>query len=377
MEKNSSIDYLIISSAYPYRGGISDSTHSLVNEMSNQNINCEVWTFKLLYPKLFFPGKTQYSKEVFKSNFKILREINTLNPINWIITARKINKIGPKKIIFRYWTPLLSLAYFSISCILKNKIKVIGLVDNWSGHETIFFENIFRNLFLKSCDEFISFSDNVGDNLKNNTNKSVLSLFHPINFHLPEKISKDEALKNLNIPMNQYILFVGLIRKYKGVDKLIKAFHYLSKEKKDLKLIIAGEFYDNILLYTKLINRKNISDKVIIDNNFLTSNKIRDYICVSDTVIQPYNKASQSGITPVAYFYDKPLVVSNIKGLKETIIKDQSGEVFDETVVNLATAIKNCLNPESNRNYSNNIYKSKRKYSWSKFVKKLLGLKNW
>jgi len=119
------------------------------------------------------------------------------------------------------------------------------------------------------------------------------------------------------------------------------------------------------------------SDKVIIDNNFLTSNKIRDYICVSDTVIQPYNKASQSGITPVAYFYDKPLVVSNIKGLKETIIKDQSGEVFDETVVNLATAIKNCLNPESNRNYSNNIYKSKRKYSWSKFVKKLLGLKNW
>ena len=232
MEKNSRIDYLIISSAYPYRGGISDSTHSLVNEMSNQNINCEVWTFKLLYPKLFFPGKTQYSKEVFKSNFKILREINTLNPINWIITARKINKIGPKKIIFRYWTPLLSLAYFSISCILKNKIKVIGLVDNWSGHETIFFENIFRTLFLKSCDEFISFSDNVGDNLKNNTNKSVLSLFHPINFHLPEKISKDEALKNLNIPMNQYILFVGLIRKYKGVDKLIKAFHYLSKEKK-------------------------------------------------------------------------------------------------------------------------------------------------
>ena len=68
MKKNSSLDYLIISSAYPYRGGISDSTHSLANEMSNQNINCEVWTFRLLYPKLFFPGKTQYSKEVFKSD---------------------------------------------------------------------------------------------------------------------------------------------------------------------------------------------------------------------------------------------------------------------------------------------------------------------
>ena len=372
MKKNSSIDYLIISTAYPYRGGISDSTHSLVNEMSNQNINCEVWTFKVLYPKLLFPGKTQYSREVFKSDFKIVREINTLNPINWIISAKKINEIGPKKIIFRYWTPLLSLSYFIISCILKNKIKVIGLVDNWSGHETILFESYFRKLFLKSCDSFISFSENVGEKLKNNTNKSVLSLFHPINSHLPVKISKTEALSNLSLPSKQYILFIGLVRSYKGIETLIKAFHYLSKENEDLRLIIAGEFYDDINLYNKLIKRKDIEDKVIINNNFLESSKIRDYICVSDVVVQPYKKASQSGITPVAYFYDKPLVVSNIEGLKEIIIKDQSGEIFDEIPYNLAISIKNCINPENNRNYSKNISKSKRKYSWSRFVEKFI-----
>ncbi len=371
MKKSSSIDYLIISAAYPYRGGISDSTHSLVNQMSNQNISCEVWTFKLLYPKLFFPGKTQYSQEVFKSDFKIVREISTLNPINWIITAQKINKIGPTKIILRYWTPLLSISYFIISCLLNNKIKVIGLVDNWSGHESILFEGFFRKLFIKSCDRFISFSKNVAENLKNNTNKKVLPLFHPINDHLPNKISKDEALYNLNLPSKKYILFIGLIRKYKGVESLIKAFHYVSKEHKNLRLIIAGEFYDDITIYKKLIKRKGIEDIVIIDDNFLESSKIRDYICVSDIVVQPYKKASQSGITPVAYFYDKPLVVSNIEGLKEIIIEDQSGEIFDETPANLAIAIKSSINPESNKNYSNNIAKSKVKYSWSRFVKKI------
>ncbi|MED5269477.1 MAG: glycosyltransferase [Bacteroidota bacterium] len=371
MKKSSSIDYLIISAAYPYRGGISDSTHSLVNQMSNQNISCEVWTFKLLYPKLFFPGKTQYSQEVFKSDFKIVRQISTLNPINWIITAQKINKIGPTKIILRYWTPLLSISYFIISCLLNNKTKVIGLVDNWSGHERILFEGFFRKLFIKSCDRFISFSENVAENLKNNTNKKVLPLFHPINDHLPHKISKDEALYNLNLPSKKYILFIGLIRKYKGVESLIKAFHYVSKEHKNLRLIIAGEFYDDITIYKKLIKRKGIEDIVIIDDNFLESSKIRDYICVSDIVVQPYKKASQSGITPVAYFYDKPLVVSNIEGLKEIIIEDQSGEIFDETPANLAIAIKSSINPESNKNYSNNIAKSKVKYSWSRFVKKI------
>lgn len=371
MKKSDSIDYLIISAAYPYRGGISDSTHSLVNQMSSQKIYCEVWTFKLLYPKIFFPGKTQYSKEVLKSDFKIVRQINILNPINWIITAKKINKIGPKKIIFRYWTPILALSYFVISWILNNKIKVIGLVDNWSGHERIFFENFFRKLFIKSCDSFISFSENVGEKLKNNTRKKVLPLFHPINDHLSNKISKDQALSNLNLPSKKYILFIGLIRKYKGVETLIKAFYYVSKENEDLNLIIAGEFYDDITIYNKLIKRKDIEDKVIIDDNFLESSKIRDYICVSDLIVQPYKKASQSGITPVAYFYDKPLVVSNIKGLKEIIINDKSGEIFDETPYNLAISIKNCINPENNRNYSNNISESKRKYSWSRFIKNI------
>ena len=371
MKKSSSIDYLIISSAYPYRGGISDSTHSLVNQMSNQNISSEVWTFKLLYPKLFFPGKTQYSQEVLKSNFKIVRQINTLNPINWILSARKINKIGPKKVIFRYWTPLLSLSYFTISCLLNSRIKVIGLVDNWTGHEKILFERVFRRLFIKSCDSFISFSKNVGKKLKNSTNKEVLSLFHPINDDLPNKISKDEALSNLDLPSKKYILFIGLIRKYKGVESLIKAFHYASKEHENLRLIIAGEFYDDINIYKRLIKRKDLEDKVIIDNDFLKSSKIRDYICISDLIIQPYKKASQSGITPLAYYYDKPLVVSNIEGLKEIIIEDQSGEIFSETPANMAIAIKNCINPESNRTYSNNIAKSKLKYSWLRFVKKV------
>ena len=371
MKKSSSIDYLIISSAYPYRGGISDSTHSLVNQMSNQNISSEVWTFKLLYPKLFFPGKTQYSQEVLKSNFKIVRQINTLNPINWILSARKINKIGPKKVIFRYWTPLLSLSYFTISCLLNNRTKVIGLVDNWTGHEKILFEGVFRRLFIKSCDSFISFSKNVGKKLKNSTNKEVLPLFHPINDDLPNKISKDEALSNLDLPSKKYILFIGLIRKYKGVESLIKAFHYASKEHENLKLIIAGEFYDDINIYKRLIKRKDLEDKVIIDNDFLKSSKIRDYICISDLIIQPYKKASQSGITPLAYYYDKPLVVSNIEGLKEIIIEDQSGEIFSETPANMAIAIKNCINPESNRTYSNNIANSKLKYSWLRFVKKV------
>jgi glycosyltransferase involved in cell wall biosynthesis len=136
-------------------------------------------------------------------------------------------------------------------------------------------------------------------------------------------------------------------------------------------LIIAGEFYDSIDKYLNIIDELGLKEKIIIDNNFLDSKKIRDYMCASDLVIQPYIKASQSGITPVSYFYETPLVVSNINGLKEIIKRDYTGEVFNKTSENLSKAIINSIKSGNQEIYKSNIRKSKTKYTWSRFVQEL------
>ena len=136
-------------------------------------------------------------------------------------------------------------------------------------------------------------------------------------------------------------------------------------------MIIAGEFYDPVDRYLNIIKDLDLVDKIIVENNFLDSKKIRDYICASELIVQPYINASQSGITPLAYFYNKPLVVSKVRGLKEIINKDQSGEVFDKTPENLAKAILNCIDEKRNQLYVSNIIKAKNYYSWSTFVEKI------
>ncbi len=367
--KEDKIKFLVFSAAYPYRGGISDSTHSLCNELTKSGVNTEVWTFSLLYPSFLFPGKSQFSNEVHNQNFKIIRLINTINPFNWIKVSKMANKIMPDSIILRYWSPILALPYFFIGLFLNKKIKVIGLIDNWNNHEKVPFEKLIRNFYLNTCDIFVSMSDNVGGQLKRSTNKKVLSLFHPINLNLPKRKDKKTAKINLGLDDKTYISFVGLVRKYKGLETLIRSMKFISRN--DIILIVAGEFYEPMDKYLNLIDDLNLNNKIIINNKFLDSKMIRDYICASDLIIQPYIKASQSGITPLCYFYDTPIVVSDIEGLKEVVLIDKSGAIFKKTAKNLSSVILESLEKKKNYNYKQNIKKSKVKYSWLSFIKEL------
>ena len=363
------VKYLLFSASYPYRGGISDSTHSLCNELTKNKINTEVWTFSLLYPSIFFPGKTQYSNEKYTQEFVVRRLINTINPFNWLRISIMVNRLNPEFLILRYWSPILYLPYFFIGLFLNKKIKVIGLIDNWDNHENIPLEGLFRKLLIKICESFVSFSDNVGDQIRLSTKKKVISLFHPINIELPKIKNKQNAKKELGLDDSKYISFIGLIRKYKGVEILIHSLKYLKKE--NIKLIIAGEFYDSIDKYLKIIDDLDLNEKIIIDNNFLDSKKIRDYMCASELVIQPYVKASQSGITPISYFYETPLIVSNVKGLREIIERDKSGEIFNKTSEDLSKCILDSIKSENQEIYRSNIRKSKTKYTWLRFINEL------
>ena len=367
--KEDKIKFLVFSAAYPYRGGISDSTHSLCNELIKLGVNTEVWTFSLLYPSFLFPGKSQFSNESYVQNFKITRLINTVNPFNWIKVSKMANKVMPDSIILRYWSPILVFPYFFIVLLLNKRIKIIGLIDNWDNHEKVPFEKLLRKFFLNTCEKFITMSDNVGRQVEKSTDKKVLSLFHPINLNLPKPMDKKIAKVNLGLSDKTYICFVGLIRKYKGLETLIRSMKFISRD--DIKLIIAGEFYEPVDRYLSLISDLDLNDKIIIDNKFLDSKMIRDYICASDLIIQPYIKASQSGITPLCYFYETPSVVSNIEGLKEVILRDKSGAIFKKTAENLSYVILKALDEEKLNIYRKNIKKSKIKYSWLSFVEEL------
>ncbi len=101
---------------------------------------------------------------------------------------------------------------------------------------------------------------------------------------------------------------------------------------------------------------------------------MRDYICAADIIAQPYIKATQSGITPLAYFYEKPLLVSAVEGLQDPILKDGTGKATRRITSAWTSAMLEMLKEKDTAFCTSALQKVKNKYQWEQFAKLLLEL---
>ena len=367
------VDYLLIGPAYPYRGGIAQTQNQLALSLTKLGKTVLLITFKKLYPKFLFPGKSQFTIETKPDLIKINRTIHSYNPFNWIKVARKINKINPKVIIFRYYNPLLSFCYYGIINNLNKNIKKVALVDNWKHHEPKFYDKILNKLFSIKIDSYITLSDNVAQELKKQLNSNIFSGFHPISEDLPKKISKLNARKEIGWDIDaKIILFYGLIRPYKGLDNLLEAFTMSPLNLSNIKLAIVGEFYEPILKYKKIIKKLKLKDKIYLIPGFSDKKSTQLYFSSSDLVALTYKSATQSGVIPLAYHFKIPILVTNLLGLKTPIINDKTGLVCSQDPKDISIKLVEMLKKERNSIFIKNIKKSEKKYSWKEYSKHII-----
>ena len=365
---------LFLGPAYPYRGGIADTQNYLAKNLVKLGHEVLVLTFYYQYPKILFPGKTQYSKDPKPIGVNIKRKVHSLNPINWIKVSNEINDYSPNIVFFRYWTPFIAPCWSYIARKLSPRIKKVAFVDNWIPHEVKPWDNIMNNLFSKRIDAFVTLSKAVSDEIiRDVPNIPVWSGFHPISEDLPKIISKTKARQKLGWSEDKKIvLFFGLIRKYKGLDLLIEAFSKAPLKSSKILLAIVGESYEKEEKYLDLIKRLKLEDRVIYDFNYADTEYTRDVICAADVVAQTYRSATQSGVTPLAYLYQTPLLVSNIPGLKVPIEKDHTGIVTEKSPEEIAINLSNILKRNSLEFYKKKLDKISKNYTWQSFCKSMI-----
>ncbi len=360
---------LLLGPAHPFRGGIADTQNYLAQNLNALGHEVTVFTFTTQYPKLLFPGKTQFSDEKAPDQLNIKMKIHSFNPFNWSKVAQSINQINPDYVIFRYWTPFLAPCWYGIAREIHKTIKKIGLVDNWIPHEPKFWDKTLTQLFSSQMDGFASLSTAVGDQIL--TNKHQLPVwkgFHPIADHLPQTIPQEKAREALGWPKDKKIvLFFGLIRKYKGLDMLIEAFSKTPLNRLDVILAIVGEAYEPQLKYTELIRKLNLEERIICDFNYANSQKASQVFCAADVIALTYTSATQSGVTSLAYHFKIPLLVSDLAGLRNPILEDQTGMITEIKAEKIAVNLNKILSDDSLSEFQPSFQKVGDKYSWKSF----------
>lgn len=367
----------IIGPAYPFRGGLAAYNERMAREFINMGHEVTIYTFTTQYPNFLFPGKTQYSQEKAPENLKIERILSSVNPFNWIKVGNRIKREQPDVVIIRYWLPFMGPSFGTVlRRIKKNKhTKLVCLVDNIIPHEKRIGDKLFTKYFVKPIDGFLAMSENVYRDIEQFTStKKVLSP-HPLFDNFGEGIPRDEALNKIGgNPDFQYILFFGLIRKYKGLDLLLEAFADKRFRETNIKLIIAGEYYVDKGEYMKIIEKHELNDDIIMVDKFIEDSEVKTFFSAADLVVQPYRNATQSGVTQIAYHFNKAMVVTNVGGLEELCPDGKVGYVVPVDSSAIADAILKYFNDTDRDKIHQGILDEKQKYSWEILAKNLLKL---
>lgn len=372
---------IIVGPSHPYRGGIAAFTDRLAAEFVAENVDVELYTFTLQYPSILFPGKTQYSDAPAPNDISIFRRINSINPLTWIKTAKEIRTKNPDIVIFAYWMSFFASCYAKMAKIIKrNKVsRCIGLVHNMMSHEQSILDRLFSPHFVKRMDAFVALSKSVLADVSRLDKKSKPKYFspHPLYDHYGDKEDKVMAMNSLYMDNNyNYLLFFGLIREYKGLDLLLKAMSDKRLDKYPLKLIVAGEFYEKKEPYLKMIDDLDINDKVIICDKYIPDEEVKNFFNLADMVVQPYKSATQSGVTQIAYHFEKPMLVTDVGGLREIVPNGKVGYVVEAEPSKIADAICDFYDNERIEYFESNIIEEKKKYEWSKMTETIMKLYN-
>jgi D-inositol-3-phosphate glycosyltransferase len=367
----------IIGPAYPLRGGPAQFNENLCRELTAQGHDAQIISYALQYPDFLFPGSSQFEKTgKAPGDLKIHSLINSINPFNWLRVARFINKEKPDFILFRYWLPFFGPCLGTIGRLVRSKTTVLALTDNILPHEKRIGDKLFTRYFVRSCHGFIAMSRKVLEdiNLFSATPNRAYSP-HPMYETYGAAVSKEEARKKLGLNAgDKIVLFFGLIRHYKGLDILLEAMAVPEIKQSKIKLLIAGEFYEDPEKYKAQITALGIRDQVILHEKFIANEDVKYYFCASDLVAQTYRNATNSGVTMVGYYYEKPMLVTNVGGLKEIVPDGVCGFVVEPEVKPIAEKIQTYFKENLESQMSSAVREEKKKYMWPEFIRVLMDL---
>jgi glycosyltransferase involved in cell wall biosynthesis len=367
----------ILSTAYPLRGGIAHFIGLLYHHLK-KNHTVKVYTFKRQYPAILFPGKSQLENEESSEAIPTILAVDSINPFNWIKVGKKLSEEFDDVLIFKYWMPFFAPCFGTISKIVKknHKTKILVVCDNIIPHERKPFDNLLTKYFFNNVDYFVVLSESVKkDLLSLYPNAKYNLLPHPVYSNFGDSVEKAEAKSYLNFTAEKIILFFGFIRDYKGLDTLLLAMSKLKN--KNVKLLIAGEFYSDKEKYLKIISENNLNDAIILKTDFIPTKEVKYYFSACDAVILPYKSATQSGIVQIAVNFRKPVIATNVGGLGEVIINNETGFIIEkDNPQALANAIDKFYSENNEIEFSKNLSFVSEKYSWQNFTNGLLDLIN-
>ena len=364
---------VILGPAHPYRGGLASIMETMAREYQSRGHEVKIYTFTVQYPSLLFPGKSQFVSTPAPADLHIERVMNTVNPLNWVQLGLRLKRERHDMVLMKYWTPFMAPCFGTVARIARTNgvTKVICQVDNVEPHEHHIIDRPCNHYYLGGVDGYVYMSEQVGNELKAYTKAPMIFSPHPMFENFGKSVERTEACQKLRLdPATDYSLFFGLIRDYKGLDLLLKAWAQWAPEGR--KLVVAGEFYASREKTYALIEELGLQERIVMHEGFVADEDVRYYFSACDSLLLPYRTATQSGVTQIAYNFSMPMLVTGVGGLPEIVPDGKVGVVCEPTVEGILEGLKRLYDGNTLTHLKSNFAEESKRFSWSAMCDKLL-----
>lgn len=367
---------VILGPAYPYRGGIALFDDRLTAELASMGHEVEEWTFTLQYPGFLFPGKTQFSDDPAPEGINTVRKMNSINPFNWIKVGCELKKKKPDLIVVAFWLPFMAPCQGTIARIARHNshTRITGLIHNMIPHEHRPGDRLFARYFAKSVDGYVAMSDAVLSDIEQfDQNRPRVFCRHPLYDNFGKAATREESLQFLGLdPQYRYMLFFGLIRDYKGLDLLLKAYADKRLRQENVRLIVAGEFYSGSEKYFGMEKELGLEGLIIWKSDFVPNSEVRYCFGAADLIVQPYKSATQSGVAQIAYHFEKPMLVTDVGGLAEIVPDGVAGYVVEPDATQIADRLVDFFKEDKKDQFTEGLRQEKKNYSWTNMARSVI-----
>jgi glycosyltransferase involved in cell wall biosynthesis len=331
-------------------------------------LTVRIWSFSRQYPKFLYPGADERAEDgAPPGDLRVDFSIDGVNPLSWRRTARKIRDWGPDLLVFPAWTFFLAPALGWIARrIRREDVECCAVVHNALDHEAKAWKTKLSLWQLAQADRYVTHNDDLAAELGGYFPQARIDVFpHPVfdDFPMPTGVLPREAALEL--------LFFGFVRPYKGLDLLLDAV--AKSGRADLRLTIAGEFWQGLDETRARIDRHGIADKVEIIPRYVSDIETAELFDRADVVMLPYQSATGSGVIPTANSFGRAVIATDLPGLAAVVRHGETGWLTPPGDIDALAAAISGMDRETASRMGEAARAFGATLSWDRFAGRILG----
>ncbi|MCX8038815.1 MAG: glycosyltransferase [Candidatus Sumerlaeia bacterium] len=369
----------LVGPVHPHRGGIAHYTACLAEAVQKSGCAVQVVSFVRLYPRFLFPGQSEFDVSREAAAFPSERVLAPLNPLRWMSALQAIKRFHPDLVVIAWWHSwfLPVTAFLLVWLRWVQRRRTVLLCHNVGSHDRKLVDGLAWRILCRLPEVHLVHASGDPARIRaRNRRARIVCLPHPTyNLFSRSAISRDAARERLGLaPTARVCLMFGLVRRYKGVDIAIEAMARL-RDQPDLRLIVAGEFYEPREPYQQQIECLGLAGKVLLHDRYIPNEEVATYFRAADVMLAPYREASHSGAVQTARGFHLPIIATRVGGMPDLVQDGETGLLVPpESPEALAAAIVRYFQENLGERFRANLAAQSARYSWSSLAETLRAL---